>query len=132
VKIFWSWQSDTPGKTGRHFVRNVLQTIVDELKQAIEVDEPTERGSREEIHLDHDRKGVGGSPDLARVILEKIEQSVVLVADVTPVGVVHEAPADLNSKVAKKTINPNVGIELGYALHALTAAACECAGSCSI
>jgi len=120
VKIFWSWQSDTPGKTGRHFVRDVLQAVVDELKQAIEVDEPTERKSREEIHLDHDRKGVGGSPDLARIILEKIEQSVVFVADVTPVGVVHEVPADLSSKIVKKIFNPNVGIELGYALHALT------------
>jgi hypothetical protein len=81
VKIFWSWQSDTPGKTGRHFVRDVLQAVVDDLKQSLEVKE------RAAIHLDHDRKGVRGSPDLARVILEKIEQSVVFVADVTPVGI---------------------------------------------
>jgi hypothetical protein len=26
------------------------------------------------MHLDQDRKGIPGSPDLARVILEKIEQ----------------------------------------------------------
>ena len=25
MKIFWSWQSDTPGKTGRHFVRDALK-----------------------------------------------------------------------------------------------------------
>jgi hypothetical protein len=31
VKIFWSWQSDTPGKTGRHFVRDVLRAVVDDL-----------------------------------------------------------------------------------------------------
>jgi hypothetical protein len=117
VKIFWSWQSDTPGKTGRHFVREVLQVVVDELKQSLEVEEPTER---EALHLDHDRKGVAGSPDLARVILEKIEQSVVFVADVTPVGTVHERPDDQASKVVKKIVNPNVAIELGYALHALT------------
>jgi hypothetical protein len=63
---------------------------------------------------------VAGSPDLARVILEKIEQSAVFVADVTPVGIVHEMPDDPSSPVVKKPINPNVAIELGYALHALT------------
>jgi hypothetical protein len=120
VKIFWSWQSDTPGKTGRHFVRDVLQLVVEEIKQSLEVEEPTEREARAAIHLDHDRKGVGGSPDLARLILEKIERSVVFVTDVTPVGIVHEKPDDQNSKVVKKIINPNVAIELGYALHALT------------
>jgi hypothetical protein len=36
------------------------------------------------IHL----KGISGSPDLAQVILEKIEQSTVFVADVTTVGVI--------------------------------------------
>jgi hypothetical protein len=68
------------------------------------------------MHVDQDRKGISGSPDLARVIFEKIEQSAVFVADVTPLGVV------LNEKKtpAKKPINPNVAIELGYALHALT------------
>ena len=120
MKIFWSWQSDTPGRIGRHFVRGVLEEVVETLKQLLEVDEPTEREARSTVHLDHDRKGVGGSPDLARVILEKIAQSVVFVADVTPVGVVHEAPGDQSSSVVKKIINSNVAIELGYALHALT------------
>jgi hypothetical protein len=120
VKIFWSWQSDTPGKIGRHFVRDVLRAAIDDLKQAIEVDEPTERDARADIHLDHDREGVSGSPDLSRVILEKIAQSVVFVADVTPVGFVHERPDTQSSKIVKKVINPNVAIELGYALRALT------------
>jgi hypothetical protein len=120
VKVFWSWQSDTPGKIGRHFVRDVLRAAIDDLKQTIEVDEPTEREARENIHLDHDRQGLSGSPDLARVILEKIAQSVVFVADVTPVGFIHEIPDNQSSKVVKKVINSNVGIELGYALSALT------------
>jgi hypothetical protein len=106
VKIFWSWQSDTPGKTGRHFVRDALQMVVNEIKQSLEVEEPNEREARAEIHLDHDRKGVAGSPDLGRLILEKIERSVVFVADVTPVGFVYETPQDQNSKVVKKIINP--------------------------
>lgn len=120
MKVFWSWQSDTPGKTGRHFVRDVLQAVVDEIKQSLEVEEPTEREAREPIHLDHDRKGVSGSPDLARLILEKIQQSAVFVADVTPVGTVYERPEDRDLKIVKKIINPNVAIELGYALHAIS------------
>lgn len=120
MKIFWSWQSDTQGKIGRHFVRDVLNAAIDELKQSLEVDEPSEREAKSAIHLDHDRKGVAGSPDLARTILEKIENSAVFVADVTPIGFVFEAPDDPASAVTKKIINPNVAIELGYALRALS------------
>ena len=69
------------------------------------------------MHLDHDRQGIPGSPDLARVILEKIEQSAVFIADVTPVGAV---TIQSGKETPKKVINPNVAIELGYALHALT------------
>jgi hypothetical protein len=68
------------------------------------------------MHLDQDRKGIPGSPDLARVILEKIEQSAVFVADVTSVGI---TTTQNEGTQPKKVINPNVAIELGYALHAL-------------
>ena len=33
MKVFWSWQSDTPGKTGRHFVRDALAEAVARLRQ---------------------------------------------------------------------------------------------------
>lgn len=117
MKVFWSWQSDTPGKIGRHFVRDALHAAIEQLKQAPDVEEPTERETRSAMHVDQDRKGISGSPDLARVILEKIEQSTVFVADVTSVGTVTTLP---EQQPQKKIINPNVAIELGYALHALT------------
>ncbi len=117
MKVFWSWQSDTPGKIGRHFVRDALTAAIEQLKQAPDVEEPTERDTRSAMHLDQDRKGISGSPDLARVILEKIEQSAVFVADVTPVGIV---TTQSEQEPPKKVINPNVAIELGYALHALS------------
>lgn len=103
MKIFWSWQSDTPGKIGRYFVRDALAAAIGELKQEVDLDE-SDRGS---IHLDQDRMGVAGSPDLANVILDKIKNSTVFVADVTLVG----KTAD-----GKPLINANVAIELGYAL----------------
>jgi len=102
MKVFWSWQSDTPGEIGRHFVRKTLEIAIEELKEEIEVEEPNR-----EIHLDHDRKGVPGSPDLANTILEKIKATSIFIADVTPVG---ETPN------RKALINPNVAIELGFAL----------------
>jgi hypothetical protein len=118
MKVFWSWQSDTPGKIGRYFVRDALQEAIKQLKQAPDIEEPTERETRSEMHLDQGRQGVSGSPDLARVILEKIEQSSVLVADVTPVGSV--TTESVQEQPKKKLINPNVAIELGYALRALS------------
>ncbi len=102
MKVFWSWQSDTPGKIGRHFVRKTLETAIEELKEEIVVEEPDR-----EIHLDHDRKGVSGSPDLANTILEKIKATSIFIADVTPVG---------KTPNGKALINPNVAIELGFAL----------------
>jgi hypothetical protein len=116
MKVFWSWQSDTPGRIGRHFVRDALSAAIERLKQTPEIEEPTAREARSAMHLDQDRKGIPGSPDLARVILEKIEQSAVFVADVTSVGI---TTTQKDAPQPKKIINPNVAIELGYALHAL-------------
>jgi hypothetical protein len=118
MKVFWSWQSDTPGKIGRHFVRDALIAAIAQLNQTPDVKEPTEQETRSGLHLDQDRKGISGSPDLARVIFDKIEQSAVFVADVTPIGNVTTQSVQGSPK--KKLINPNVAIELGYALHALS------------
>ena len=120
MKIFWSWQFDTPGKTGRHFVRDVLADAIAVLKEPSDVEEPSEREAREALHLDHDRKGVEGSPDLAPTIFKKIDQAAVFIADVT---LVDERPISANSPTGappKKLINSNVAIEYGYALRALT------------
>ena len=61
MKIFWSWQSDTPGKTGRFLIRDALAQAIDHLKQAPDIEEPTARECREALHLDHDIQGVTGS-----------------------------------------------------------------------
>src|ERR1035437_1347830 len=86
MKVFWSWQSDTPGKIGRHFIREALSAAIDELKVEAEVEEPEGRDPRFALHLDQDRQGVPGSPDLARIILDKISVATVFVADVTSIG----------------------------------------------
>jgi hypothetical protein len=115
MKVFWSWQADTPGKTGRHFVREALADAIEALKQPADVEEPSEREAREALHLDHDRQGVPGSPDLAPTIFAKIDQAAVFVADVTLIA---QMDAE-DGGAKKKLINSNVAIEYGYALHAL-------------
>ncbi len=119
MKIFWSWQSETPGKTGRHFVRAALLEAIERLKQPEgEVEEPTQAENRESMHLDQDRQGVTGSPGLADTIKKKIEAAAVFIADITPVSKVPMRKGVKDSR-EKRNMNPNVAIELGYALHAL-------------
>ena len=115
MKVFWSWQADTPGNTGRHFVREALADAIKALKQAEDVEEPAARETREALHLDHDRQGVPGSPDLAPTIFRKIDQAAVFVADVTLVSNI----TNRESSSTKKLINSNVAIEYGYALQTL-------------
>jgi len=120
VKIFWSWQADTPGKTGRHFVRVALAEAVAALKQPEDIEEPAAGAAREALHLDHDRQGVAGSPDLAATIFRKIDAAAVFIADVTLVGstdaVTPEGPV---AESLKRLINSNVAIEYGYAQRGL-------------
>jgi hypothetical protein len=122
MKVFWSWQSDTPGNTGRFFVRDALRGAIEQLRAAPDIEEPERTEAREALHMDSDRQGVPGSPDLAALIMEKIAASTVVVADVTPVGTTPGVINGRGEKVAapKKIMNPNVAIELGYALRALT------------
>lgn len=111
MKVFWSWQSDTPGKVGRHFIREALDRAISDIQKEQIVLEPASR----QLHLDHDRKGVPGSPDLAATIFSKIDQSSVFFADVTLVGNVRTEMSD----PTKKVVNSNVAIELGYALKSI-------------
>jgi hypothetical protein len=71
-------------------VRDALAEAINALKADEEIVEPSEREARDAMHLDSDRQGVSGSPDLAATIFEKIERAAVFVADVTLVG---ETPA---------------------------------------
>jgi hypothetical protein len=108
--VFWSWQADTPGKIGRHFVRDAISEAIDVLKADQDIVEPSEREARDALELDQDRQGVPGSPDLAATIFRKIDEAAVFVADVTCVGITPDG---------KKLINSNVAIEYGHAHKSL-------------
>lgn len=103
--VFWSWQNDLPSKTNRAFLREALAVAVDRVSDELEVEDV------ERLDLDHDTKATPGMADISQTILAKISKSAVVVADVTPIA---------KSEKGKALPNPNVMIELGYALHALS------------
>jgi hypothetical protein len=117
MKIFWAWQFDLPGKTGRHFIRGALEAAISQINQTEDIDEPDEEFQEGKLILDYGRKGLKGSPDLANEILKKIDRAAVFIGDVTPVGkgAPHKTDEGVESS-GKLLMNPNVAIELGYAL----------------
>lgn len=101
--IFYSWQSDVePGAACRSFIQGALEKAIERIAKDLEVDEAP--------RLDHDTKGVPGSPGIGAIVLGKVDKARAFIADVTIVG---------TTLKGKPTPNPNVLVELGYALKAL-------------
>lgn len=100
--VFWSWQGDHPARVTRDFVRDALLAALEGIAADFEEAERPE--------IDHDTRGVAGTPDIVATILEKIDAAAVFVADLTPIAVTERG---------KQVANPNVLLELGYAKKAL-------------
>ena len=100
--VFYSWQSDLPNATNRGFILQALEQAASAITGDASIDvEPV---------VDRDTAGVAGSPDIVGTILEKIVEAAVFVPDVsliTPEGSEKRCP------------NPNVLVELGFAMRAL-------------
>lgn len=99
--VFYSWQSDLPNASNRGFIQDALENAA----AAIKADDTVEV----EPVIDRDSQGVPGAPDIASTIFSKITAADVFVADVSITG----------RGEKRATPNPNVSIELGYALKAL-------------
>lgn len=100
-RVFYSWQSDSPGNTNRHFIQKALEAAI----EAVNKDETTDV----EPVIDRDTLGMPGSPDISHSVFEKIDAASVFVCDVSII----------DPSSARGTPNPNVLIELGYAIKAL-------------
>ena len=100
--IFYSWQSDLPNSTNRSFIEKAMKKAI----KTINSDETIDIIPR----IDKDTEGVPGSPDIKKVIFDKISNSKIFVADVSIINIASET---------RKTPNPNVLIELGYAMNAI-------------
>ena len=100
--IFYSWQSDLPNSTNRGFVQKALEKAAKSISRDVTVDvEPV---------IDRDTIGVPGAPDIANTIFKKIEEADVFLCDISIIN------KNVNSR---PTPNPNVLLELGFALKAL-------------
>lgn len=101
--IFYSWQSDLANKTNRGFIETALKKAAKAIIGDDSVDvEPV---------IDRDTQGTTGSPDIASTIFQKIEQSDIFVCDVSIINASEDSQ--------RPTPNPNVLIELGFAIKAL-------------
>jgi hypothetical protein len=101
LKVFYSWQSDLPNRSNRGFIQSALEDAAKDI--VADVTSDLEPG------IDRDTSGVSGSPDIRNTILAKIESCDVFVADVSIIGTASDRP----------TCNPNVLVEIGYALRCL-------------
>lgn len=94
--IFYSWQSDM--KVSRNFISDCLDKLRKKIKNIILCD------------IDRDTQGLAGAPDIGDSIYEKIDSADIFIADVTIIN---------GDYAGRKTPNPNVMIELGYAIKSL-------------
>lgn len=101
-KVFYSWQSDLPGSTNRNLI---LGALAKACKLA---------GAESEVEpvVDRDTANVPGSPNISETIFAKIEAADAFVADVSIVNPTRTGDA-------RPTPNPNVLVELGYAVRSL-------------
>jgi hypothetical protein len=102
-KIFYSWQATLPNATNRGFILAALEAACAVVGQDLSVDERPE--------VDRDTQGVPGAPDIAHTIFAKIDAADAFVCDVSIVT--------SGEGQAKPCPNPNVLIELGYAIKSL-------------
>lgn len=97
--IFYSWQSDL--RDSKRFIQSVLDKLEKKLKNNDEFC----------VTIDRDTVGVPGSPNIPATIWGKIEAADIFVADLSIIN--------SKDKDSRKTPNPNVLLETGYAIRAL-------------
>lgn len=97
--IFYSWQTDSTPKHNKYFIKSCLEIVIQKLNKGLDIEES--------LRIDHDTKDIPGIPDIVNTIFEKIDESLIFVADITFVA---------KTGAGKNIPNPNVLIELGYAI----------------
>ncbi|WP_333624271.1 TIR domain-containing protein [Sphingobacterium siyangense] len=105
--IFFSWQSDVG--TNTKLIQKALDNAIKALKKGKIND------IKLDINIDRDTKRKTGSPSISHTIFDKIDQCDVFICDVS---LINNTFWNLLSK-KRLTPNPNVLIELGYAIHKL-------------
>lgn len=97
--VFFSWQSDSQNEN-----RNFIEKSIKSSLKSLEKDNSFELT----IRLDKDTHGLTGSPDIMSSIYQKIDKCSLFIADISNV---------IGNE--KKSPNPNVLLETGYASKAI-------------
>jgi len=103
IVAFYAWQSDTPAKINKDFIRRALDSATERIN--------ADRSLGVEIKIDSDTQGVPGTPPVTATILDKIAHCDLFIPDVTFVA---------RTEGGKLVPNPSVMIEYGYAIRAKT------------
>ncbi|MCK4644186.1 hypothetical protein KAU32_11205 [bacterium] len=98
LTVFYSWQSDLPNNTNRGFIENCLEKA---LKRVYK-----NNSNISEYIVESDSRDESGTPNIVDSIFTKINNCDVFVADISIIN---------KGSRFRKTPNPNVLIELGYA-----------------
>ncbi|CAN5528492.1 hypothetical protein BH09BAC6_BH09BAC6_17590 [soil metagenome] len=101
-RIFYSWQSDIKGDANRHFIQQCLDAAAKKIA--------ADNTVAVEPRIDRDTLDLPGSPEITTAIFHKINHTHVFVADISIIN---------SGSESRKTPNPNVLIELGFALRSL-------------
>lgn len=96
--IFYSWQSDLPNDSNRGFIESCLIKALKKISSIspFSID----------FVVDRDTKNETGTPDIADSIFKKISKAKIFVADISIIN---------SDYSGRKSPNPNVLLELGYA-----------------
>ena len=100
--IFYSWQSDLPKETNLNGIRQALRLSANEIENSID---------NISVELDEATRGTAGSPNIPLTIFEKISKADIFICDLTTIN--------SSNNENRKVPNPNVLIELGYAIAEL-------------
>jgi len=115
VKVFFSWQSETPARIGRSFLCEALRQALEQLKLSAIIEEPQRLAGAGES----DEERAPGSPGQLKDLLKSIDAASTLVADITPIGQSVTGTDGRDAGTLRRFIDSDVAFETGYALHAL-------------
>lgn len=101
-KIFYSWQSDLSKSKTRYFIRKCIDEAIDMAEESEAID-----AERDEATI-----GTTGSPNIVTTLFSKIDNCDLFIADIS-------LCFTENGENKKKSPNPNVMLELGYAVKKL-------------
>ena len=110
LSVFYSWQSDLPKETNQVAIRSALQEAINKLELA-------DATGQLKLVIDEATRGAAGSPNIPQLLFSKIDACTIFVCDLTTINTaINAAALDRQLTPGRPTANPNVLVELGYAV----------------